>query len=78
MTDRTMPFGKHKGERLSDIPVGYLDWLIGEDWMGEPGNRVLKADVEAHLKTRADWAKLDDDGRADDDEMHDPDEWRKW
>jgi uncharacterized protein (DUF3820 family) len=77
MTER-MPFGKHRGERLSDIPVGYLDWLIGEDWMDEPGKRALKADILAHLKTRADWAQLDDDGKADEGEMHGPDEWRNW
>ena len=23
----TMPFGKHKGERLIDLPESYLDWL---------------------------------------------------
>ena len=25
-----MPFGKHEGKELSDIPHDYLDWLIGE------------------------------------------------
>jgi hypothetical protein len=24
----TMPFGKHKGEELEDIPVGYLEWVL--------------------------------------------------
>lgn len=25
-----MPFGKHKGEDISDIPRDYLDWVVGE------------------------------------------------
>lgn len=25
-----MPFGKHKGERLIDVPSEYLDWLRGQ------------------------------------------------
>jgi len=28
-----MPFGKHKGELLGDLPPGYLDWCIGQDWI---------------------------------------------
>jgi hypothetical protein len=28
--DRTMPFGRHEGERLGDIPNRYLMWAIGE------------------------------------------------
>lgn len=27
---RTMPFGKHKGERLVDVPVSYRCWLLGQ------------------------------------------------
>jgi Putative quorum-sensing-regulated virulence factor len=23
-----MPFGKYRGERLEDIPLGYLEWLL--------------------------------------------------
>ncbi len=25
---RRMPFGKHKGQRLDEIPVDYLEWLL--------------------------------------------------
>jgi uncharacterized protein (DUF3820 family) len=51
-----MPFGKHKGTELSEIPTAYLDWLIGQEWF----KGDLKTSVEAHLETRADW--LRDDG----------------
>jgi uncharacterized protein (DUF3820 family) len=26
-----MPFGKHKGKRLSELPSGYLRWLLTRD-----------------------------------------------
>jgi len=26
--DRTMPWGKHKGVRISELPIDYLRWLI--------------------------------------------------
>lgn len=26
-----MPFGKHKGEDLSDIPSAYLQWVLGRN-----------------------------------------------
>ena len=55
----TMRFGKYKGERLADIPVSYLDWVIGQDWLGDPLNQQI---VE-HLETsRAkEWSELSED-----------------
>lgn len=54
-----MTFGKHKGERLRDIPVGYLDWLIGEDWL----SNYTKEIITRHLETSraAEWSALADD-----------------
>lgn len=26
-----MPFGKFEGEKIEDVPLQYLDWLVGED-----------------------------------------------
>ena len=57
--DPFMPFGKHKGERLSDIPVAYLDWLIGQDWMQEKPD--LLETIETHLRSRPEWQRLGDD-----------------
>ncbi|GEM_PF-3009424 len=28
-----MPFGKHKGAQMMDVPADYLDWLRGQDWI---------------------------------------------
>ena len=30
-----MPFGKHKGVAMRDVPAEYLDWLIGQDWINK-------------------------------------------
>jgi uncharacterized protein (DUF3820 family) len=29
-----MPFGKHKGKELTEIPKKYLQWLRQQDWLG--------------------------------------------
>lgn len=32
LTDETiMPWGRHKGEKLEDVPAGYLLWLDSEN-----------------------------------------------
>ncbi len=38
-TDSTvMPFGKHKGAKLSDVPASYLLWLFEQTWIKDwPG-----------------------------------------
>ena len=28
-----MPFGKHKGVKLKEVPAGYLDWLSGQAFL---------------------------------------------
>jgi len=28
-----MPFGKHKGVDMDQVPATYLDWLHGQDWI---------------------------------------------
>jgi hypothetical protein len=30
MTDYTMPFGRHRGQRISEIPTSYLRWVLRE------------------------------------------------
>lgn len=39
-TDR-MPFGKYKGEPLSDVPASYLSWLWNQDGFGKAHSRNL-------------------------------------
>lgn len=43
-----MPFGKHKGEELQNIPVDYREWLIKSiDW--HKGNMNLKLSIQQTL-----------------------------
>jgi len=30
-----MPFGKHKGKEMRDVPASYLDWLRDQKWLDE-------------------------------------------
>jgi hypothetical protein len=41
-----MPFGKHRGVRLSELPGGYLDWLGAKlnEWR-EPFRSALAAEL---------------------------------
>lgn len=63
--DSRMTFGKHQGERIRDVPVAYLDWLIGltdlTPW--------FRDEVMAYLKTQAEYDAMDGgdwkDGRED-------------
>lgn len=42
-----MPFGKHRGLPLSQLPPGYLRWLKGSGALEEPENQPLRASLEA-------------------------------
>jgi len=33
--DSPMPWGKHKGIRLGDVPQDYLKWFLTQDWCDE-------------------------------------------
>jgi len=30
-----MPFGKHEGKPMKDVPAEYLDWLSEQDWLSK-------------------------------------------
>lgn len=52
-TDFEMTFGKYKGEMVSDIPVGYLEWIIWQYWCRpELEERIIR-----HLETRPEWTR---------------------
>jgi len=41
-----MPFGKHKGKPLYQVPLDYMDWLVGKMEEGKQANtRTYKAMV---------------------------------
>ncbi len=33
--DRLMPFGKHEGKRLGEVPDSYWRWFLRQDWCDE-------------------------------------------
>jgi len=43
-----MPFGRHRGQRLSTLPAAYLEWLLGLDDLREPLRSAIE--VEAHRR----------------------------
>lgn len=42
----TMPFGKHQGKPLSEVPPSYVVWLKGQGAFDKPENAPLKAAFE--------------------------------
>jgi len=65
LVTRTMPFGKHKGKLIADLPGNYLNWFAREGFppgdigrllalMQEIDHNGLK-DIFAHLGTRDFW-----------------------
>jgi hypothetical protein len=32
MTELTMPFGKHRGKHLNNVPATYLMWFLEQPW----------------------------------------------
>lgn len=43
---RQMPFGKHRGEPLENLPKFYLKWLAGSGALEKPENESLKNSME--------------------------------
>jgi uncharacterized protein (DUF3820 family) len=44
LSKTVMPFGKHKGKTFDEVPLTYLDWLVGQN-LREP----LKSKLEEYL-----------------------------
>jgi len=57
MSEKIIPFGKHKGAAISECPIKYLDWLLGEDWFCEKFTD-LKADIEEYLQGCSEWQNM--------------------
>lgn len=41
-----MPFGKHKGEKMANVPDDYLDWYWGENEIAYYGRRLNPVQTE--------------------------------
>jgi hypothetical protein len=76
-TDNTiMPWGKHKGMKLKDVPASYLLWCYGQPWMKD-GWPQLYAYLKAH-EDQLMAEKVDNDNdHEDDDGFRSYDDYRK-
>ena len=41
-----MPFGKHRGKALNDVPLDYLDWLLDSQTLYPETRNAIKAYLE--------------------------------
>lgn len=49
-----MPFGKYKGERISDIPRDYKNWML-QNFQWSPANESLKQSIITHMNPEIAW-----------------------
>lgn len=57
------PFKAHKGKPVEEIPRGYLEWLLAQDFFCDPANgndRAIKA-IQTELAYRERHGELDED-----------------
>jgi uncharacterized protein (DUF3820 family) len=53
-----MPFGKYKGEKLADVPDGYLRWL----WQNGMSEKVRWDPLAQYIeRALGDWLELEED-----------------
>jgi uncharacterized protein (DUF3820 family) len=52
--ETTIPFGKYEGRAISECPIKYLDWLIGQDWLFDD----LREEIEEYLQECPEWHSL--------------------
>lgn len=38
-----LAFGKHKGKKLDETPLLYLDWLVGQEWLAKETKETIVA-----------------------------------
>jgi uncharacterized protein (DUF3820 family) len=64
-----IPFGKHNGKPIEDVPTSYLEWLTEQDWFVEKFSEGSKA-IGKELEFRQRF----DDG----DEPEEDRNWNRW
>jgi uncharacterized protein (DUF3820 family) len=51
--DRLMPFGKHQGSKLRDVPIGYLEWMVRQPRTPNELVGLIEPIILAHYQRRA-------------------------
>ena len=52
--DTAMPFGKHSGELIADIPSDYLRWLLEQDWFCRKADLAKQVKIEMEFRDKFD------------------------
>jgi uncharacterized protein (DUF3820 family) len=52
--DSLMPFGKHKGEKMANVPPSYLIWCNDQDWCKGEVKKYILNNLDA-LKAEIDY-----------------------
>ena len=47
-----MPFGKYRGQDVGEVPSGYFEWLLEQEWFEEPRWADLREEVENEMEIR--------------------------
>ena len=58
--DYVMVFGGHQGKSLEDIPLQYLDWIIGQKWLSVDVKKIIEEYLDAPVIQRELEADLGD------------------
>lgn len=48
--DSLMPFGKHQGKKMANVPAGYLLWLNDQPWVDGNVKAYIHDNIEALRK----------------------------
>src|SRR5205814_40874 len=64
-----LPFGKYKGKRFDQVPLKYLDWLVGEEFL----RPVLRGKIEDYLAVPVISQELQAQLEGEEEAMSDPD-----
>lgn len=48
-SDFTLKFGNYRGKKLDEVPLRYLDWLLGQKWL----DGITKSMVTLYIKDPA-------------------------
>lgn len=43
-----LQFGQHKGQRIDDVPLKYLDWCMGQWWLSRQARMAIRSYLDDH------------------------------
>jgi hypothetical protein len=45
-----MPFGKHRGKEIRELPDQYIQWILEQEWLRYPLKRQLEDELEGRMR----------------------------